>query len=45
MSQMAIERQQYHPNLSGGGNQQPMQGKVDAKIMSESEVADDEWDD
>ena len=44
MSQMAIERQQYHPNLSGGGNQ-PIQGKVDAKIVSESEVADDEWDD
>ena len=43
MAQMAIERQQYHPNLSGGS--QPIQGKVDAKIMSESEVADDEWDD
>lgn len=47
MSKMAVERQQYHPNLSGGGNQpmHPMQGKVDAKIVSENEVADDEWDD
>lgn len=43
LSAMAIERQQYHPNLSGGNNSIP--GKVDAINISESEVAEDEWDD
>lgn len=43
LSAMAIERQQYHPNLSGGNNSIP--GKVDAVNISESEVAEDEWDD
>ena len=43
LSQMAIERAAYHPNLSGGNNSIP--GKVDAKLVSNNDVEDDEWDD
>ena len=44
LSQMAIERQAYHPNLSGGNNL-GIPAKVDAKIISDNEVEDSEWDD
>lgn len=45
LSQMAIERQAYHPNLSGGSCNLGIPAKVDAKIISDNEVEEDEWDD